>query len=76
MYTVHSSRYGKRTKVLSGVEHHEYAMFGRLGRKIRLLLFSNKKISIFTTSYHSLDTTQMADKILDDVHQSLATSGS
>ena len=31
-------------------------------------------MSIFTTSYQSLDTTQMADKILEDVHQSLAAT--
>jgi hypothetical protein len=64
---------GKMTKLLSEIEH---VMFGLLGRKIRLVLFSNKKTSIFATSYNSLDIVprDVGDKILDDVHQGLATS--
>jgi len=58
---------GKMTKLLNEIEH---AMFVLLGRKIRLLLFSNKKSSIFATSYNSLDIVprDVGDKILDDVH--------
>ena len=61
------------TKLLSEIEH---VMFGLLGRKIRLLLFSNQKTSIFATSYNSLDIVRrdVGDKILDDVHQGLATT--
>ena len=61
------------TKLLSEIEH---VMFGLLGRKIRLLLFSNQKTSIFATSYNSLDIVprDVGDKILDDVHQGLATT--
>ena len=64
---------GKMTKLLSAIEH---VMFVLLGRKIRLLLFSNKKSSIFATSYNSLDIVprDVGDKILDDVHQGLATT--
>jgi len=42
------------TKLLSEIEH---VMFGLLGRKIRLVLFSNKKTSIWI-SYHAMWVTR------------------
>jgi hypothetical protein len=64
-YTVHSSWYNKRTKTLSGIEHHEHDIW-MVRQEDKIAFILKQKISIFTTNYHlgtyhSLGTTQMAD---------------